>query len=319
MKFGNSIIASILFLSITACNELIPKEKETVWIQKSPALESAQTRFVSEVYENSVLFRYELDFKQNFSFPIDSVKDTLHICSFYLEILHQHNKIKIDSIFSTNNYINLLADSQYLIQHTPKYHLHDNKIYVDFLIPLVAFHSINEGKNTFELHFFNDSLFANKNKNQSDYTQKLVGVKQKLFEGRILFDLEIPAIYKRNVQLDSIELIESRNADFTLINRGFADIFWEFHDAENKRYFRSDVVSQTKSYQYKDHFSYYYLSGNQKISIHIFDWDMLSRNDYLGHISITMQSFDSTENKKNLTFDNIQSLALQISKESKIN
>jgi len=317
--FRNTSIAIILFLSFSACNELYTKKEETKWIQKSPALDSVNVQFSSIISDYSVLFRFELDFTKKYTFRITPANDTLSISNFMFEIENKGNTIPLDTIFFQQNCIPYLADSIKMMFLTPKMQLKDTKILLDFDIPKIAFHYLPRGKNTITLHLFQDSLYYQQQRGQIMTYQELKGEALRIFEGRVSFELDMPSVFRRLIQLDSIELIETTNADFTLINRGYADVFWQLRDNKNQTYFESKVVNQTKTYKLADVFNYYYLFEHQKIGIYVWDWDALSKNDYQGHWDGLLESFDSTQNYRILQFHNIKHLSIRISEETKIN
>ncbi len=317
--FRNTIIAIILFLNFSACSELFTGKEETRWIQKSPAMDSVNAQFRTIVSDYSVLFRFELDFTKKYSLPITPAKDTLSICDFFFEVEYQGNIIALDTLFFQQEKIRFLADSVKMLFLTPKMQLKNNKILLDFEIPKIAFHQLPRGKNTISLHIFQDSLFYQQQHGQIMTYQEIKGEAKTLFEGRVSIELDVPSIFQRLVQLDSIELIETVNADFTLINRGYADVFWQLCDNENRSYFQSKVVNQTKIYNQTDIFNYYYLFEHQKIGIYVWDWDALSKNDYQGHWDGLLSHFDSTQNHRILQFHNVKHLSIKISDETKIN
>ena len=310
---------SLILFSLSACDETSVKHPTSEWIEKTQALDSANTRFYVRQTNEFTRINIYIDFPENYQFPQTINEDTLSITDFCLDIYSQDEIIKTDSIFAKENQLLWQNSLNKLQFRTSKYQLFNREVKIKIEIPNYAFHNLKAGEHELMLHLYQDSLFTLIENGQYNKYKELIGEKITLLDGKIKFQLKIPEIFHRKIEFKDLELYITSNSDFTLINKGFADIYWQIRTHNKNVYYTSPVIKQTKIYREIESVNYFYLANKPQIEVYVWDWDAFSKDDLQGKWRGNLKYLDSLADYRELSFDNVKYLHIKSTKESKVN
>ena len=167
------------------------------------------------------------------------------------------------------------------------------------LIPYYIFHELGAGEQSIKMKL---SAFTSELIPDTFYNQLITSneVDVMFFESEVIFDLNIPEIIESKFVLDTLlvkddDTFDPHTMDFALFGPGLPDLYWEMEYAggafnwndrypyQNSIYYQSSIYRNETSFPVKDTLTLYHYSEMDSIRINIWDRDVLSRDDYMGH------------------------------------
>jgi len=309
-KFIFLIVFALFFAS---CADFFESSEQANWMHMSENLQALNPTL--KVQQNDLFTNIIVSIKvpENYNYPISESGDTFNITRFYFDLDYQNRFIPLDTIF-TNKLLRLEKHGKNKMAFkTAKYRLSGNKkIDIKLRIPQIAFYSIPHGKQTFNVEFYQDTFWVELKKGEYSKYKVLENQFAPILSGKFNFSIDVPKIYRSKVALKSFKLVISKNSDFTIIDKGYADLYWTMKYSNRVNYFKSHTLFNSQSYVKNDEFNYYHLNENPQIEIAVWDYDMFSRDDSQGSITLPLNEFNSDSKYKTLNFGNVQDFQIQI-------
>ena len=303
-----------------SCTDFFESSEQANWMHMSENLQGLSPTI--KVQQDDLFTNIIVSIKvpKNYSYPISKSGDTLNITRFYFDLDYQNRFIPLDTIF-TNTLLKLEKHGKNKMAFkTAKYRLSENKkIDIKLRIPQIAFYSIPHGKQTFNVEFYQDTFWVELKKGKYEKYTVLENQFAPILNGKFNFSIDIPKVYRSKVAFKSFKLNVSKNSDFTIIDKGYADMYWTMMYSYRANYFKSKTFFNSKIYVKKEEFNYYHLKENSEIEIAVWDYDMFSRDDLQGKITLPLNEFKSDSKYKMLNFGNVKDFQIQITPSTPIN
>ncbi len=277
--------------------------------------------FSIDSLDNSLLFTLTIKKLKNFPFPINSqYHDTLFKTAFSFDFFCNNKIITSDYQKLKNTfryYTDTLSSAKDLRHLSDTIDLRsDNSI--SFKIPFYAFHNLKKGKQTIEIGMsqttFTDEVRVLNPDSSSSY--KHIIALRPLMNARVKFEINIPEIYKsiiygRGLVLRNDSTFSPAGMDNTLWKSSYPDIYWTINYPKNEYYAQTPYEPCTDRYIAHDTFNLYHYYANDSIGFGVFDHDGLSKDDWMGTWWGSLIDLQKKEYKR-LKFDDVQSFDLSV-------
>ncbi len=305
-----------------------PREIEYTVVSRTPHCNKKYFKITIDSSNHFLNIRMNLKAMKDVPFPVVAKEnDTLFFTAFNFD-LYCNNKI-IASNFNKNknteyqdNYLRIIKDSLQFVSDT-LYLRTDNEVI--YQIPFYAFHNLKQGKQTIELHIWqdtfhgsaHDTIIEKQKIRQCNYATK------SLFDAKIKFDIQVPPIYKSTVigyglQLKNDSTFSPVGMDNTIWNSSYPDIYWTILYPSDRFYAQTDYEKSTDRYEGSDTFDLYHYYLKDSIGIEVYDHDGLSRDDGMGYW-VGPMDYLRRQPRKRISFGNIKWFDINISKAEIIN
>lgn len=307
--------------------ETIPKPVNYSVIKKSAVFNRKNMSFSLDSLNNSLLIRLTInELKKDFPFPVNTeYKDTLTNTAFNFDF-YNNGRLILSDYNSMRNRMEWKDgfDETVLRMHADTI---DMKYHNDMLfeIPFYAFHSLKRGKQTIELHIWQDAFTDKVDVTDTDgsFRSHHLSIKKTLFDARVKFDIIIPTIYKSTIYGQGLVLKNDSTfspvgMDNTIWKSSYPDIYWTVIYPKEKFYAQTPYETSTDQYAGLDTFTLYHYYLNDSIGFGVYDHDNLSRDDFLGYWWGDVNSLSGAGTNE-LAFDNIKSFKVAVRKGGIIN
>jgi hypothetical protein len=161
---------------------------------------------------------------------------------------------------------------------------------ISFEVPMYVFHQLKKGNQKIGLKMsqslFTDELHVVRPDSSMDY-EHLYATKP-LLSGSVIFDMNVPPIYKSIVYGYGLELrndstFSPAGMDNTIWKSSYPDIYWSIYYPVNSFYTKTDYETSTDKYVAHDTFNVYHYYADDSIGLGVYDHDNLSRDDIMGY------------------------------------
>jgi hypothetical protein len=333
MKSRHNFLFPFCFLLFIRCSgpvgeyPQIPKSIPYQVVSKSADFNTKYLSFTIDSLENSIIIKLNLKGNNACAIPINKRGDTLFGTAFHFDF-YSGNKI-IESEFSkykrtnywkedtltTANNLSFVSDTIYLNS--------SNELIYEF--PLYALYNLKKGKQTIEIRIWQNMFTIDKQKMKVDSTWKYEDLYTKtcLFDAKIKFEINVPAIYRSTIygfglQLKNDSTFSPVGMDNTIWKSSYPDIYWTIYYPANAFYVHTNYQLSTDKYTGKDTFNLYHYFLNDSIGIGVFDHDNLSRDDVLGFWEGEMD-YLRRQPLRRIKFGNIKWFDIKLNKATIIN
>ena len=275
MKKTVQLLFLLIIVTLAGC--YIPSHKEKTdepqgldytIVSRTP---HCNKKYFKVTIDSSIHFlniRLNLKAMKDLPFPIfEKEKDTLCLTAFNFDF-YCNNKIiasdfnKTQETQHSNNYLRIVRDSLQFVSDTLEL-VSDNEII--YQIPFYAFHNLKKGKQTIELHIWQDTFkgYAHDSIYQHERFRHCNYANKRLFDTKIKFDIEVPTIYKSTVigyglQLKNDSTFSPVGMDNTIWNSSYPDIYWTLRYPYYSFYAQPDYEKSTDRYEGSDTFELYH-------------------------------------------------------------
>ncbi|HBX49636.1 MAG: hypothetical protein A2275_09580 [Bacteroidetes bacterium RIFOXYA12_FULL_35_11] len=265
---------------------------------------------------NEFNIKFEWKKPKDFQFPVHpETGDTLHAASFRLTFYKNKKNIPVNiSHISSKEYDWALDSLNFILETKPTsiFYGYQNTI----KIPMYLFHSLKAGKHEITMELSQTKfVYSNyKNKYAADKVPELSACEIK---GSLTFQLTIPEIrqsvfYMNGLELQNDSVWSPIGMDFYIWGNGYPEVYWQvFYPVLHERdlshpIHRSTETFNTTNWVGHDTINFYHYSDNEKIIIGVYDYDMLSRNDWIGDWYGPVQSLVTRRGaNKRISFDHV--------------
>ncbi len=290
-------------------------------LQNSAYFNRKNMSFSIDSLNKTLYLKLTINGLKDFPFPVNQkYKDTLFKTAFnfdfYCEnkiILSDYPNLKNTFLYqynnsSTPNNLSISSDTIDLRK--------SNEIQIQ--IPFYAFHNLKRGKRSIELAMsqtvFTDEFTIQKPESSREYIH-LYATKP-LMNGRVKFEINLPAIYKSTIYGLGLELkndstFSPAGMDNTIWKSSYPDIYWTIFYPKNVFYAQTPYESSTDKYEGHDTFNLYHYYMNDSVGFGVYDHDNLSGDDWMGSWWGSLNSLEKTEYRR-LKFDNIHHFDLKV-------
>jgi len=148
-------------------------------------------------------------------------------------------------------------------------------------IPLIFFHSIKTGNTNLKVHIYQNYFYSYNSINQADSLNKIKFVKKSMFFLKANYSFNMPSVLLSEFDFLGFEIVDSKGMDFSLIQKGNADLYWQLNFPENVVYYKSDIYKNSDDLFEPKQIKIYHLSDQDVLGIKIFDYDYLTRDDLI--------------------------------------
>jgi len=241
---------------------------------------------------------------KNIPFPIDkNYKDTLSATAFKFEFYNNGKLVSLDRavVCPSNGYLSegrnyfgkeifsqleFASDTIDLKETTS----------LGMYVPFYAFQDLKLGKQDLELKIY-QTVFCSPSQRAIKYydpafkdsslVYKKYYAEKILLSATVRFSIVVPPIYKTTLYGGGLELRNDSTfspvgMDNTIWNSSLPDIYWTVTYPKDQYYARTPTQKSTASYDGRDTFNIYHYSVNDSIVFTVYDYDDLSKDDWLG-------------------------------------
>ncbi|HEY0030457.1 MAG TPA: hypothetical protein VGC65_06845 [Bacteroidia bacterium] len=323
------VILFLIPLSFTvACNTCpkaefrSPQPVAYTVIQKSSYITEKNIAVHIDSLDNTLYFNFTLKQLGNLPFPQNTqYKDTLSKTAFRFDLYH-NNKIVSSDYQLLKNTMRWITDSSTTASNicfvSDTINLKQENT-IQFQIPMYAFYDLKQGKQTFELAFsqniFVDEVTIKGKDNSSEFLH--ISETKPLLNGRIKFEINLPAIYKSVIFGEGLTLrndstFSPAGMDNTIWNSSYPDIYWCVFYPKNSFYAQTPYETSTASYIGHDTFNLYHYYKKDSVGFGVYDHDNLSRDDGLGYWYGSLEEISKVKYSKILQFGYINNFQLKV-------
>lgn len=320
------IFSGCLLPSSKKKKEELPQNLPYTVVSRSPHFNKKNITFKLDTVNHFLNVRLNLEKMKDLPFPVVE-KDTLRATAFHFDFYYKNQLLSSDyniyqSAVQVRNH--RIIDSTHLCFSGDTIYLSNSNELI-FQIPFYAFHKLKQGKQTIELHMWQDtfrgdaydSIYNKVKTRYCNYAQKII------LEAKVQFEIDVPRIYKSTIigyglQLKNDSTFSPIGMDNTIWNSSYPDIYWTLSYPTGRFYAQTDYEKSTDKYEGSDTFDLYHYYLKDSIQIEVFDHDGLSRDDGMGYW-IGPMDFLRREPRRRFSFGNIAWFDINIGQAKVVN
>lgn len=296
-------------------------------LEKSSVFNRKNMAFTLDSMDNKLFLHLTInELSEEFPFPInkeysDTLTKTIFNFDFYSEgkpVLSDYNSLHGTFRWEKkekNTHLKLMSDSVDL-KNSPEIFLE---------MPYYVFHQLKRGKRSIELHMWQD-VFTDRvdiKTTGGGYKTFYLKASKKIFDSKVKFDIEVPAIYQSTIYGQGLVLkndstFSPAGMDNTIWKSSYPDIYWGVVYPKRTLYAQTPFEKSTAQYIGLDTFTLYHYFENDSIGFDVYDHDNLSRDDFMGCWWGPLKDLKG-KTCADITFGNIKSFKVEVKGKGVIN
>ncbi len=240
-----------------------------------------------------------------FAYPIIG-NDTLSWTQFHFDFYYKDKRIPLDSQFCEKALWGLRKDMATLSFAAQYRNIQYNDYNISLRIPLYAMYHLKRGDNEVILKIYQDYFYGKRDDKKDSTNYKVLKLKKSEISATVKIKLKMPPIYQSTINMERIEIKEPKGWDFSLINEGNSDLYWQMNfPTEYNIYFKSEYIKNSGIYETPDNVTFYHYNPNDQITFYLLDYDWFSHNDMVEKWTISLPEILNKRNENTYIYTSL--------------